>query len=74
MKDYSELANWLMREGASCQKHIDCANAIKELTIAAKRYETVRRMTPAQFTELFRVNVHQGINFDDLVDNAGEGK
>ena len=43
---------------------------VKVLEAANKRYETVRRMRPAQFAELFRANIEQSIPFDDLVDNA----
>jgi len=41
-----------------------------EMLVIHTRYETVRRMRPAQFAELFRANIEQNIPFDDLVDNA----
>lgn len=40
-----------------------------ELVFAqARRYEKVRRMTAAQFAELWRRNLEEGVPFDDLVD------
>jgi hypothetical protein len=41
-----------------------------ENAVLKTRYETVRRMNPRQFAELYRANIEQGILFDDLVDNA----
>ena len=41
----------------------------KELEIAYRRYETVRKMNGVQFASLCRVN-QQGIPFDTLVDSV----
>ena len=68
MKDYATIITALEMDTA-----YEAADAIRELSIAAKRYETVRRMNPMQFMDLYRANIEQGIPFDDLVDNAGVG-
>jgi hypothetical protein len=42
---------------------------IKELRLAAKRYETARKMNPTEWKELWEMNVRTGIPFDELIDN-----
>ena len=39
-----------------------------ELLVAARRYETVRKLNPRQFSELYERNITSGQSFDDLVD------
>ena len=34
-----ELSDWLRREGANCQKHIDCADALERLTTERDAYK-----------------------------------
>ena len=41
-----------------------------EMLLIHTRYETIRRMSPSQFAEVFRANTEQNIPFDDLIDNA----
>jgi len=44
--------------------------AIAEMEKRAARYEYLRKMTPAEFTELYTQNLKTGVPFDDLVDAA----
>jgi len=40
----------------------------KELTLGFLRYEALRKLGPARYSELHRRNIHEGRRFDDLVD------
>jgi hypothetical protein len=40
----------------------------KELTLGCLRYEALRKLSPARYSELCRKNIHEGRRFDDLVD------
>ena len=40
----------------------------KELTLGYLRYEALRKLGPARYSELCRKNIHEGRRFDDLVD------
>ena len=40
----------------------------RDLAVAYVRYETLRKLNPRQFKELWRTNLDTGTSFDDLVD------
>lgn len=40
------------------------------LLVGNARYEYVRRLNAAQFAELYRRNITEGVPFDDLIDAA----
>ncbi len=40
----------------------------KELALGYLRYESLRKLGPARYSELCRKNIHEGRRFDDLVD------
>lgn len=42
--------------------------------LGLKRYETVRKMNPQQFTALKQRNIKEGIPFDELVDQEFENR
>jgi len=42
--------------------------ALAEMERRAARYEYVRKMSPAEFAELYAQNLKTGVPFDDLVD------
>lgn len=48
--------------------HPDDSRKMETLEIQSNRYEALRKLTPAQFTELYKMNISTGIHFDTLVD------
>jgi len=60
MEDLTTLA----REGASmtCQ---DCAAE----RLGYERYETARRMNPAQWADAWKLNISTGKSFDEIIDD-----
>lgn len=59
---------------AGLEQEREIFNISAELETVKSRYETVRRMNPRQFTNLFKTNIEQGIPFDELVDNMVKDK
>lgn len=43
---------------------------VEGMRVAAKRYETVRRMNVITFREVYKRNIKEGMPFDDLIDAA----
>jgi hypothetical protein len=50
--------------------HPAAEDELRDLRIAQKRYEKIRRMSPRQFTALWLVGITSEAHFDDLVDNC----
>jgi hypothetical protein len=50
--------------------HPAAEDELRELRLAQKRYEKIRRMSPRQFTALWLVGITSEAHFDDLVDNC----
>lgn len=42
---------------------------LHDLRLGFNRYEKIRKLSAAQFSELYKKNITTGIPFDDLVDN-----
>lgn len=45
----------------------------ERIQTAAKRYETLRRLNPRQFADLYAKNLQTGTPFDELVDELARG-
>lgn len=41
---------------------------LQDLRVGFNRYEKIRKLSDAQFSELYKKNITTGIPFDDLVD------
>jgi hypothetical protein len=50
--------------------HPAAEDELRDLRLAQKRYEKIRRMSPRQFTALWLVGITSEAHFDDLVDNC----
>lgn len=50
--------------------HPAAEDELKDLRLAQKRYEKIRRMSPRQFTALWLAGITSEAHFDDLVDNC----
>jgi hypothetical protein len=42
--------------------------ALREMRLAAMRYEKVRKLNPAQFNAIYDENLKTSVPFDDLID------
>lgn len=70
MTNVQDLAHWLSREGANCQKHIDCADAIESLT---KELEAEQgKSAKARLHEMD--NIRLTTERDDLGDDLAQAK
>lgn len=43
---------------------------LQDLRVGFNRYEKIRKLSVAQFSELYKKNITTGIPFDDLVDGV----
>ena len=70
LSNITNLVDFLRNpDSVSRNARLKCADELERIIIGNERYEKVRRLTPRDFYQAWKLNISTGKPFDDIIDD-----